>query len=100
MIPHQLIQTISQSQPKCCLEFWIEPAAIPALARNYGDYESMMRSVVEPQINQATRGKTSQRDPEHLIWERNDVVIGIQQALQAGISESLKVKGYRLMLCM
>lgn len=96
VLPRDTTPTDSNNQPitaKVLPQVWIEPAAIPALARNYGDYESMMRSVVEPQINQATRGKTSQRDPEHLIWERNDVVIGIQQALQAGISESLKVKG-------
>jgi len=94
--PRDTTPTDSNNQPitaKVLPQVWIEPSAIPSLARNYGDYDSMMRSVVEPQINQATRGKTSQRDPEHLIWERHDVVVGIQEALQAGISDALKVKG-------
>jgi regulator of protease activity HflC (stomatin/prohibitin superfamily) len=94
--PRDTTPTDSNNQPitaKVLPQVWIEPSAIPTLARNYGDYESMMKSVVEPQINQATRGKTSQRDPEHLIWERHEVVVGIQEALQTGISDALKVKG-------
>jgi regulator of protease activity HflC (stomatin/prohibitin superfamily) len=74
-------------------QIWIEPKDIPALARNFGSYESLMKSVVDPQINQATRGQVSLRDPEQLIYERPAVVTGIHKALQDAISEQLQNKG-------
>jgi regulator of protease activity HflC (stomatin/prohibitin superfamily) len=74
-------------------QIWIEPSAIPALARNYGSFESLMKSVVEPQINQATRGNTSLHTPEELIWNRPLVVKGIRDSLQSAISEQLEAKG-------
>jgi hypothetical protein len=51
-------------------QIWIEPSAIPALARNYHNFESLMKAVVDPQISQATRAQTSLHTPEELIWER------------------------------
>ena len=47
-------------------QIWIEPSAIPSLARNYGSFEGLIKSVVEPQINQATRGNVSLHTPEEL----------------------------------
>jgi len=74
-------------------QIWIEPSAIPSLARNYGDFQSVIKGVVDPQINQATRGQTSLRTPEKLIWERPAVVADVQKALQTAISDQLEQKG-------
>lgn len=74
-------------------QIWIEPSAIPALARNYHNFESLMKAVVDPQISQATRAQTSLHTPEELIWERPAVVENIQKALQAAISDQLATKG-------
>ncbi len=74
-------------------QIWIEASAIPALVRNYGDLPSLLKSVVDPQINQATRGQSSLRTPEKLIWDRPQVVKDVQTALQAAISEQLQAKG-------
>lgn len=74
-------------------QIWIEPSAIPSLARNYGSFEGLVKSVVEPQINQATRGNTSLHSPEELIWNRPEIVGDIQKSLQASISEQLEAKG-------
>jgi len=73
-------------------QIWIEAKDIPTLARNYGSFEAVIKGVVEPQINQATRGKTSLKTPEKLIWERPEVVADIRTALQAAISEQLEAK--------
>lgn len=74
-------------------QIWIEPKDIPALARNYGTFESLIKSVVDPQISQATRGNTSHHTPEQLIWDRPQVVKDIRKSLQDAISEQLEAKG-------
>jgi regulator of protease activity HflC (stomatin/prohibitin superfamily) len=74
-------------------QIWIEPSAVPSLVRNYGDFQSLMKSVVDPQINQATRGQTSNHTPESLIWDRPKVVGDVRKALQEAISEQLEAKG-------
>jgi regulator of protease activity HflC (stomatin/prohibitin superfamily) len=74
-------------------QIWIEPSAIPALAKNYGSFDSLIKSVVEPQITQATRGTTSLHTPEDLIWNRPTVVGDVRNSLQAAISEQLEAKG-------
>jgi regulator of protease activity HflC (stomatin/prohibitin superfamily) len=74
-------------------QIWIDPNAIPALVNNYGDFATLMKSVVDPQINQATRAQTSLRSPEKLIWNRADVVRDVRTSLQDAISEQLEAKG-------
>lgn len=74
-------------------QVWIEPAAIPALVRNYNTLENVMKTVVEPQVAQAIRGQTSNRTPELIIWERPDAVKGMRESLQTKIGDQLAVKG-------
>jgi len=76
-------------------QIWIEASAIPALAKSYGTFDSLMKIVVDPQINQATRGQTSLRTPEKLIWDRQEVVNDVQKDLQTNISEQLEAKGVK-----
>ncbi|MBS1998506.1 MAG: hypothetical protein JSS86_19410 [Cyanobacteria bacterium SZAS LIN-2] len=93
--PRETNPTDSNNQPVTATvvpQIWIEAKDIPTLARNYGSFEAVIKGVVEPQINQATRGKTSLKTPEQLIWQRPEVVADIRTALQAAISEQLEAK--------
>jgi regulator of protease activity HflC (stomatin/prohibitin superfamily) len=74
-------------------QVWIDPKAIPALARNYGTFDNVMKSVVDPQINQATRGTVSTHTPEQLVWTRPDIVRDVRASLQAAIGDQLEAKG-------
>jgi Membrane protease subunits, stomatin/prohibitin homologs len=93
--PRQSTPTDSNNQPigaTVVPQIWIEPSQIPTLARNYGSFESLMKSVVDPQITQATRGNTSLHTPEQLIWNRHDVVEAVRSSLQKAIGEQLAAK--------
>lgn len=74
-------------------QVWIDPAAIPALVRNYNSLENVMKTVVEPQVAQAIRGQTSNRTPEAIIWERPEAVKLMRRELQSKIGDQLAVKG-------
>lgn len=73
-------------------QVWVEAKHIPILLRAYGSYQAMLKSVVEPQIGQATRGQTSHRTPEQLIWNRDELVSDIRDSLGAGIAQQLKAR--------
>lgn len=95
VLPQETKPTDSNSQSLNATvvpQIWIEAKYIPTLLRAYGSYDVMLKSVVEPQILQATRGQTSHRTPEQLIWNRDELVNDIRETLGAGIAQQLKAR--------